>query len=91
MNIINQQDINRTVLSAELLGGAITNRIDDFIGKLLRGDVEDRQARLNSLMSDGMQKMSFAQPYTTIEEKRVVRFSWCFCNGGWDAGVFCRC
>ena len=39
LNIVNQQNINRPILGAELLCCAIANRIDNFISELLRGDI----------------------------------------------------
>ena len=88
LDIVHQQDIDRAVLGAELVGGAVANGVDNIIGELLRGDVEHRQPGLHPLMADGVQEVGLAQSHAAIEEERVVRLARCLRDG--QGGCVCQ-
>src|SRR5205085_11867497 len=72
LNIVYQKNINRAILGTELLGGAVANGVDNFIGELFGRDVEDSQAGLDALVSNSVQEMGFTEPHATIEEEWVI-------------------
>src|SRR6266699_790112 len=54
LDIVHQQDIYRAVFGAKFLGRAIADSINNFIGELLRRDVEHCQPGLYALVADSM-------------------------------------
>ena len=66
LDIIHQQDIDRAILGAKLFGGAITNSIDNFVGELLRRNIEHRQAGLHALVPNRVQEVRLAQTNAAV-------------------------
>ena len=83
LDIIDQKDIVIPVFFSEFRCGYIvfiSDRIDQFIGKLLACDIQNFGLRiiLENKMADGVHKMSFAKTNSSIYKKRVVYFTWRF-------------
>ena len=72
LHIIDQQDINRAVLGAKLVGRLSTNGIDQPVGKGLGRDIEGLLAIEHDLVADGMEQMRLAKPDPTIDKQRVI-------------------
>src|SRR6266516_6332709 len=81
LNVIYQENINGTIFGPELFRGAIANGINDFVSELFRGDVEDRQAGLDALVSNSMQQVCFTEPHPTVQEEGIIRFARGLGNG----------
>ena len=72
LNIVDQQNIDLAILGAKLFGFLVANSVDDFIGKLFRGDIEHIQASRLARVANGVQQVGFAQADAAIEKERIV-------------------
>ena len=85
LNIIDQQNVVRPVLIAELSRREvvlITDGINQLIGEFLTRYIKNLCIRVifQNKMTDGMHQMRFSESHASIDKKRVVDFSRGFGN-----------
>lgn len=70
LNVVDHQHIDVAIPLTQVDHLVITNRIDDFVRKLLGRQVGDAEvAPLGQVVADRIQQVGLAQSHTTIEKQ----------------------
>src|SRR6266545_3972040 len=74
LDIVDQEEIDVAVFAAELGGAIVADRVDQFVGEALRGEIEQAQRGVEAadLVADGVQEVSLPQSYSAVDEQGVV-------------------
>ena len=80
LDVVDQHDVHSSEASPEFVHPFIPDRIDQFVGKILRGEITDGgwlwdDILLEKVISNGMKKVCLPQSDTTVYEKGIVVFS----------------
>ena len=73
--VVEQQELHGAVAPAELIGPTLSDRGDEVVDELLRGDVESVDVDLAGAQGDRLQEVSLAQAGAAVDEERVVVLS----------------
>src|SRR4030095_1836995 len=78
LNIVHEQNVNRSVSLTKIENAVITNGVDHLVHEPLGRDVSqfERAIVLEHELSDGMHQMRLAKTDTAVDEERVVRARW---------------
>src|SRR5450759_4113313 len=87
LDIVDKQHIGAAVFTAEIFSPALTNRVDEFVGKLFGANENDPQTLLIGGISDSIQQMGFAQTYTAVNIQRVIAAEARFFGGAHSGGI----
>ena len=74
LDIVDHQDIRVAVFLAEFHQCAVLDGIDELVGKLLAGKVNDARGFLvvDDVVADGLQQVRLAQAASAVNEKGIV-------------------
>ena len=74
LDVVDHQDIRVAVFLAELDQRAVLNGIDELVGELLAGKIDDARGLLvvDDEVADGLQEVRFSQSAPSVHEKGVV-------------------
>ena len=74
LDIVDQKNVNASVLILKVNTLVMLECIDQFVRKLLGSDIEDFQVRscLHNVVADGMHQVSLAQAGSSVKEKRII-------------------
>src|SRR5450756_1351871 len=83
LNVVDEQDVNATVLVSELFIPIILYGVDQFICKLFRRSIEHFRIWIlvEDVMSDCMHQMGLPQTDAAVNEQGIVRERGSFGNG----------
>ncbi len=75
MNIVNQEDVDVSILISELDRGSVLDGVNKLVRELLAGDIDhvgfDEFAK--NIVPDRLHEMRFSKPHSSVYEERVVR------------------
>src|SRR5512134_1674044 len=80
LDIVHQQYVRRAVFLAEGLIGMRADGSDHVVGKFFGGHIENIQAARLAGIPDGMQKVGLPQPYSPVQEQRIIGTRWLLGN-----------
>ena len=74
LDIVDHQHVNRAHLLAEFLIGLLGDGVNQLIGEIFGGDIEQLRARIvgNDVMTDGVHQVRLAQTDAAVKEQRVI-------------------
>src|SRR6266545_449651 len=74
LDVVDEKQVDRPILGAELGRAVVPDGIDQVVGESLRGEVHEAEMRveLGDVMTDRVQQMRLAEADTTVDEERVV-------------------
>ena len=72
LDIIDEEQVDAAVLVSEVFGFPFAYCIDELIGELLGGDVDEVEVVLTHQVADGVEQVALAQAGAAIDEQGVV-------------------
>ena len=77
MNVVNQQHVGFAVFAAKLRQSVVLDRLNKFVGKTFRRNVNNLCVRLvlPHEMPDRLRQMGLSEPRVAVNEQRIVGFS----------------
>ena len=83
LDIVEQQNIDRSVSSLEFIHALLADAVDELVEELLGGDVSDHRSRveLSAVLTDRVQQVGLAEAGIGVDEQRVVVTARLFGNG----------
>jgi len=78
LDVVDHQHVRLPVFLPEFDESAVLNGVDELVGELLAGDVENLRTLAGGehVVADGLQQVRFAESAAAVDEKRVVGLGW---------------
>ena len=74
LDVVDQEEVDRAVLGAELRGAVVADGVDEIVREALGGEVEqaERRVQARDLVTDRVEEVRLAEADTAVDEERVV-------------------